>query len=271
MALVEPPVAAHGDPRAAHRDAGRARWCGWRGSAATCAATSGATPCSAISCPALGGLRPRPSCGERRIPPAGEEVELVPLALAVAEEHEPVRHGGAPYARRWRTSAFGRCPRCRADPALRVVVVDNDAAALELWSPTSARGPRRGGHAASTATTALDLCCAPPARRRRDRPPDAARSARAGGRTAPRRRGARRPRDRVHQLPGPEPHRGRAARRATYLPKGNLRALRRAVLELTVSRSAGRSVDEAEDLVGEAVDLLLAEHAAHPDLGRLRR
>ena len=100
VALVEPPVAPHGIherpiARSASSAVRIARVC------SDVCTTSGA----ALRRPSAG--RPPSACdspsgGEGDVPPAGEEVLLVPLALAVAEQHQAMHHRGAPYAWRWR-------------------------------------------------------------------------------------------------------------------------------------------------------------------------
>src|SRR5690606_39092529 len=113
VALVQPPVPFHGDPRAVHRPqrqlhrvdgAGLQRGVGHVGGDA-----------------ALGHQAPRldrlplAELGELGVPPAGEEVQLVPLALAVAEQHVTV-HGHGPDDRPGegpaRPGTMGWCGAC---------------------------------------------------------------------------------------------------------------------------------------------------------------
>ena len=81
---------------------------------------------------------------------------------------------------------FDKMAAMAGGPALRVVVVDNDEAALELVvTDLSLEGHDVVGTCLDGAT-ALDLCTQPAARRGGGRPPHAAGTARAGGRSAAR-------------------------------------------------------------------------------------
>ena len=97
VALVEAPVAPHRDPRPSHGPQRQLGGVDRPGLQATCGRCRARTPCSAIRRPAaVAWDSPSGVSGASHQP--GEEVQLVPLALAVAEQHEPVRHRAHPTA-----------------------------------------------------------------------------------------------------------------------------------------------------------------------------
>ena len=91
MPLVEPPVPADRDPRAALREQGQLDGADGPGLQRGVDDVGADVVLGHEVAGRRGlGLAER---GEGGVPPAGEEVELVPLALAVAEQHES-GHGG---------------------------------------------------------------------------------------------------------------------------------------------------------------------------------